>query len=214
MAGRIRQGQEATNPTNKGQRTSIGANLFASPTFIASTLPARESHYFREFLAETDPDKRDKILGVVSPEMRRALSAQWSAQKARLAVAEGRDPGPVGEGGREYDDEALAEYEGADTKLDYANWLRSKEIADFFSRTRSFRPAQHKRTRARAGENRPDLGSFSVPHFVGQRCPVQGRSYIWFCIEEGRGYRSPAKSLDTYGVKAPHSTPAGGQIGA
>jgi hypothetical protein len=41
----------------------------------------------------------------------------------------------VGEGGREYDDDALAEYGGAKTELDYANWLRSKEIADFFSRT-------------------------------------------------------------------------------
>jgi hypothetical protein len=104
-------------------------------TYIASTLPARESHYFREFLNETDPDKRSEILSAASPEMHRALSAQWAAQKARLAVAEGKDPGPVGEGGREYDDDALAEYEGAKTELDYANWLRSKEIADFFSRT-------------------------------------------------------------------------------
>ena len=71
----------------------MGANMFASPIFLSSTLPARESHYFREFLAETDPDKRDQILNVVSPEMRRSLSAQWTAQKARIAVAEGRDPG-------------------------------------------------------------------------------------------------------------------------
>jgi len=130
----------------------VRANQFASPTFLASTLPARESHYFREFLSETDPDKRDKILDVVSPEMRRALSAQWTAQKARIAVAEGRDPGPVGEGGRQYDDESLAEYEGAKTDLDYANWLRSKEIADFFSRTRSCRPVAQQPPRARAGE--------------------------------------------------------------
>jgi len=63
------------------------------------------------------------------------MPPDWAAQKARLAVAEGKDPAPVGEGGREYDDDALAEYEGAKTELDYANWLRSKEIADFFSRT-------------------------------------------------------------------------------
>ena len=52
-----------------------------------------------------------------------------------LGRSRGQRPRPVGEGGREYDDDALAEYEGAKTELDYANWLRSKEIADFFSRT-------------------------------------------------------------------------------
>ena len=88
--------------TNKGQRTSIGANQFASPIFLASTLPARESRYFREFLNETDPDKRASILQVASPEMSRALSAQWALQQSRIAEAEGRDPGSIGEGGRLY----------------------------------------------------------------------------------------------------------------
>jgi hypothetical protein len=168
MSGNARR-QET--PTNKGQRTSIGANQFASPTFIASTLPARESHYFREFLSETDPDKRDKILDVVSPEMRRALSAQWTAQKARIAVAEGRDPGPVGEGGRQYDDESLAEYEGAKTDLDYANWLRSKEIADFFQ-----------------NQVLPSCGTTKPPRTRGRSPPVPGTGHV----VQGRPFPSPA----------------------
>jgi len=121
--------------TNKGQRTSIGANQFASPIFLASTLPARESRYFREFLNETDPDKRASILQVASPEMSRALSAQWALQQSRIAEAEGRDPGSIGEGGRLYSKALVEEYESSKTGLDYGNWLRSREIADFFART-------------------------------------------------------------------------------
>jgi len=115
--------------------------------------------------------------------MHRALSAQWAAQKARLAVAEGKDPGPVGEGGREYDDDALAEYEGAKTELDYANWLRSKEIADFFSGTRSFHPAgQQKPARTRGGES----GSFSVPELCLAGCPARGdRTALEACWQTG-----------------------------
>ena len=128
-------GRASGSYTNKGQRTSTGANLFAAPTFVASTLPARESHYFREFLAETDPSKRTEILKVASPEMQRALSAQWAMQKARIAEAEGQEHEEIGEGGRLYDDADVEEFEKADTDLDYGNWLRSKEIADFFSRT-------------------------------------------------------------------------------
>jgi hypothetical protein len=128
-------GRASGSYTNKGQRTSIGANLFAAPTFVASTLPARESHYFREFLAETDPSKRSHILKVASPEMQRALSAQWAVQKSRIAEAEGKDHEEIGEGGRLYDEADVEEFEKADTGLDYGNWLRSKEIADFFSRT-------------------------------------------------------------------------------
>jgi hypothetical protein len=75
------------------------------------------------------------VLKVVSPEMQRALSAQWVMQEARIAPSEGQDPGEIGEGGRLYTKEGRQEYDQAETRLDYGNWLRSKEIADFFSRT-------------------------------------------------------------------------------
>jgi hypothetical protein len=71
---------------------------------------------------------------VASPELRRALSAQWAAQQARIAQAEGENV-TVGEGGRPFTPAEVAEYEHANTRLDYGDWLRSREIADFFSRT-------------------------------------------------------------------------------
>jgi len=55
--------------------------------------------------------------------------------EARIAEAEGQEHKEIGEGGRLYNDADVEEYEKADTGLDYGNWLRSKEIADFFSRT-------------------------------------------------------------------------------
>jgi hypothetical protein len=126
--------------------------------------------------------------------MHRALSAQWAAQKARLAVAEGKDPGPVGEGGREYDDDALAEYEGAKTELDYANWLRSKEIADFFSRTRCFRPAgQQKPARTRRRES----AVFRCRDLVGQAAPLGAIVRRWKHADR-RGNVFPSQGLDTY----------------
>jgi hypothetical protein len=121
--------------TSQSQRTSTGANMFGSPTFVASTLPDREAHYFRPFLREPDPDKREDILKVASPELCRALEAQWVAQQARIAQAEGRDVGAIGEGGRLFNAEAVEEYSKAETKLGYGDYLRSTEIADFFSRT-------------------------------------------------------------------------------
>jgi hypothetical protein len=121
--------------TNQVQRTSVGANLFASPTFVASTLPENEAHYFRQFLAETQPEQRAKILEVASPEMQRALSAQWTAQQARIAEAEGHPVGAIGEGGRLYTKSGVDEFEHANTRLGYGDYMRSREIADFFSRT-------------------------------------------------------------------------------
>jgi hypothetical protein len=109
--------------------------MFASPTFEASTLPARETHYFRAFLNETNPKKRGQILDVAAPELRRALEAQWVTQQARIGLAEGKEVGPIGEGGRLFEPEAVEEYSQAHTKLGYGDYVRSTEIADFFSRT-------------------------------------------------------------------------------
>jgi hypothetical protein len=121
--------------TNQANRTAVGANLFGSPTFVASTLPDREAAYFRRFLNETDPEKRREILEVVSPEMARALAAQWVAQEARIAQAERGSSPELGEGGRLYSEEGKAEYAKAKTQLGYGDYMRSKEIAGFFDRT-------------------------------------------------------------------------------
>lgn len=119
--------------TSQASRTAVGANLFGEPTFIASTFSGRDAEYFRRFIRESNPKERKKILGSVPAEMSRALSAQWIAQQATIARAEGSDVPEIGEGGRLYTDQGLADYSKADTKLNYGDYQRSKEIAEFFS---------------------------------------------------------------------------------
>jgi hypothetical protein len=126
---------EAGRYTNQASRTAVGSNLFGSPTFIASTLPDREATYFKRFLTETDPDKRQEILDVVSPEMARALSAQWAIQDARIAQAEGTRVPETGEGGRPFSPAGLEDYKEAETRLGYGDYMRSKDVAEFFYRS-------------------------------------------------------------------------------
>src|ERR1039458_5407099 len=62
----------ATDPEHRGRytsqakRTAVGANLFGSAGYVASTLPSRESRYFKKFIEETDPEVRQKILDIRS----------------------------------------------------------------------------------------------------------------------------------------------------
>lgn len=140
---RYLRGEElaAENPEDRGRytsqasRTSIGANMFGTDTFVASTLPDRDPHYFRHFLNVTDTAERKKILEVVPSEMSRALTAKWITEDAAIARAEGRDVPDLGEGGRLYDADTLKAFQDSGSKLDYGNFERSQEIAQFFSRT-------------------------------------------------------------------------------
>lgn len=119
--------------TSQASRTATGANLFGQPSFVASTFSGRDSAYFQRFLAESDPNQRRKILSTVPTDMAKALSAQWVSQAATIARAEGENVPEVGEGGRLYSSEGLEEYSKADTKLNYGDYQRSKEIAGFFT---------------------------------------------------------------------------------
>jgi hypothetical protein len=119
--------------TSQASRTAIGADLFGRPTFIASTFSGRDSTYFKRFLEESDVNERQKILATVPVEMSRALSAQWVSQQANIARAEGQNVPPIEEGGRLFTEEGLEEYSKADTKLNYGDYQRSKEIAEFFT---------------------------------------------------------------------------------
>lgn len=129
----------ATDPSQHGRytsqasRTAIGANLFANPTFVASTLSGRDPTYFQRFLRESDPDERRKILSSTPKEMARALSAQWISRRANIAQAEGQSVPEIGEGGRLFTEEGLQEYSKADTKLNYGDYQRSQEVAQFFA---------------------------------------------------------------------------------
>lgn len=119
--------------TNQASRTAIGANLFGKPTFVASTFNGRDNTYFQRFITESDPDERGKILASVPSDMARALSAQWAARESRIASNDGKITSELGEGGRLYSEEGLQEYEESETKLNYGDFQRSKEIAEFFA---------------------------------------------------------------------------------
>ena len=121
--------------SNQARRTAIGSNLFSDPGMLASTLPGRDSRYFHQFADEPDMEKRKEILSVVSPETARALEAQWVARKAVIEESSGHAVGAIGEGGRLFTREGLEQYQKADTQLNYGNYLRSTEIANFFSRS-------------------------------------------------------------------------------
>jgi hypothetical protein len=120
--------------TSQGKRTNIGANLFGNPQFISQTLPRREKLYFPAFLQETDPEKRQQILQSVSPELARALTAQWVKTDAILARLAGKSVPAIEEGGVLYTEEGLKEYEQAKTDLSYSDYIRSKQIAETFGK--------------------------------------------------------------------------------
>lgn len=119
--------------TSQASRTAVGANLFGQSTFVASTFSGRDAAYFQRFLKESNPDERGKILSTVPAEMARALSAQWVTEQANISRASGNDVPEIGEGGRLYTEEGLKEYSKADTRLNYGDYQRSKEIANFFA---------------------------------------------------------------------------------
>lgn len=120
--------------TNQVKRTNVGANLFGSPNFVATTLPRREKLYFQAFLKETDPEKRQQILESVSPELARALTSQWIKTDAMLARAAGKEVPNVEEGGVLFTKAGLKEYEQAQTDLSYSDYMRSKAVAETFGR--------------------------------------------------------------------------------
>lgn len=59
------------------EATIYGLKKGASWSSIVSALPANDREYFMEFVAETDKDKRDKILAIVSPSLKKALQMSW-----------------------------------------------------------------------------------------------------------------------------------------
>lgn len=119
--------------TSQASRTAVGSNLFGQPYFLSSTFQGRDVTYFRRFLEESDPTERQKILTSVPPEMARTLAAQWTATQAKILAAEGKEVPEIGEGGRLFTERGLSEYDTADTELNYGDYQRSKEIAEFFT---------------------------------------------------------------------------------
>ena len=115
-------------------RIAVGSNLFADHRAVASTLPDRESRYFEMFLNENDPEKRQKILNVVPEETARALQAQWILRQEEIRAAEGESEGLPAQGGRLVTQEGLKAWKSSRTDLNYGDFQRSQEIAEFFAR--------------------------------------------------------------------------------
>jgi hypothetical protein len=64
----------------KAGRTAIGMNPLGNEQIATSAMPYRERPYFQEFVKETDQGQRKRILSMVSDDMQRALTGQWTRQ--------------------------------------------------------------------------------------------------------------------------------------
>lgn len=124
---------ERSKYTNQGLRTFAGVDLFSASSYVASTLPRREALYFTEFVKETNPENRSKILTYVSDQTAEALRAQWAKQKAVIETAEGQTPDPIGEHGRLLSEDGIRQYKKSGSGLDYGDYIRSLEIAKSFT---------------------------------------------------------------------------------
>ena len=104
----------------KAARTAIGSNLSGPSEFLPQTLSNRDRKYFGAFLKESDPERRSKILTVVSKEMSNALQAQWINDSKRIARAEGQD--------------IPFEETNSPEETTTRDFERASEIAEFFHR--------------------------------------------------------------------------------
>jgi hypothetical protein len=118
----------------RASRTNIGADLTGSADWVSKTLSRKDRQYYPYLAEETDPEERAKILKAASPELARTLSTQWVKQGVQIAKEAGQNPGEVISGGRLVTPEKAKEYEEAKTALGFADYLRSREIANLFHR--------------------------------------------------------------------------------
>jgi hypothetical protein len=68
-----------------GSRTAAGMDPMGNAQVASSAMPYRERAYFQEFLKVTDTGKRSQILSMVSADMQRALTGQWTRQYAEAS---------------------------------------------------------------------------------------------------------------------------------
>ena len=117
----------------KAAQTAIGSNLFSdNPDYIARTLPGRDRRYYEEFREETNPEERERIVHVVSPQMADALMAQWTKQRAAGEHADGETVSPFSDSGGLVSDEDVAR--GEEAGVAPGDVHRAAEIAKFFGR--------------------------------------------------------------------------------
>lgn len=75
----------------RARRTMAGGDMYGNADMIQSALPHREKPFFESFRQETDLRARSRILSMVSQDMQRALTGQWTKD---YAATQGRTVAP------------------------------------------------------------------------------------------------------------------------
>lgn len=128
------------------RRTVFGVSPYASPPAIMAALPSAEREFFAPFSRAQTPEEREKILGLVPPSIGRIYEAQWKrkmAEQLRFREEAGIEVPPDmlpmmhldrrAEGFiRTPETEKQYRAERIDTGLSYADWMRTKDLQEYF----------------------------------------------------------------------------------
>ena len=74
------EGRAAFAFSRKAEYTMFGADPYTDIDTVKKVLPSEEAPFFTQFLSETDPDKKGRILEMVPRYTRKFYTAQWQKQ--------------------------------------------------------------------------------------------------------------------------------------
>lgn len=132
----------------KKKQTMYGADPYRGYSDIFRALPGTERDFYREFVNETDPDNQSRILELAPEAMKRIYIAQWQnkrikslGNKAEAGIADASEKAELknlyklreSEGfvkNHELEHQYKQETQGSD--LSYADWVRLKELKEYF----------------------------------------------------------------------------------
>lgn len=132
----------------KKKQTMYGADPYRGYSDIFRALPGTERDFYREFVNETDPDNQARILELAPEAMKRIYIAQWQnkrikslGNKAEAGIADASEKAELknlyklreSEGfvkNHELEHQYKQETQGSD--LSYADWVRLKELKEYF----------------------------------------------------------------------------------
>lgn len=132
----------------KKKQTMYGADPYRGYSDIFRALPGTERDFYREFVEETDPDNQARILELAPDAMKRIYIAQWQnkrikalGNKVEAGIADASEKAELknlyklreSEGyvkNHQLEQEYKHETQGSD--LSYADWVRLKELKEYF----------------------------------------------------------------------------------
>ncbi len=135
--------------SQKRKETIFGSNPYTGFSDTWKALPRSERDFFRDFTGEEDPEERKKILALVPEDMKNIFIAQWQnkeiqalAHKIEAGVASKTERSELMSlynirrvEGMNWSQNLQNEYE-AETRgrdVSYADWMRFKQLGDYFS---------------------------------------------------------------------------------